>query len=105
VAGNLVRNLSLTGPYVPEDGTFGTGIGVEADTAITGNVVDSAPKFGLALGWGPYLRNVTIAGTSSQAPSAAPSLGMEWDKAVSGDIAHDGAARYPQLTVANNRVG
>lgn len=56
-------------------------------------------------GWGPYLRNVTIAGTSSRAPSAAPSLGMEWDKAVSGDIAHDGAARYPQLTVANNRVG
>jgi hypothetical protein len=30
---------------------------------------------------------------------------MEWDKAVSGDLAHDGAARYPQLTVANNRVG
>ncbi len=40
VANNVVRNLSLTGPYVPEDGSFGTGIGVEADTAITGNVIE-----------------------------------------------------------------
>ena len=31
-------------------------------------------------------------------------VGMEWHKKVTGDLAHDGAGRYPQLTIANNRV-
>ena len=113
VASNLVRNLSLTGPYVPDDGTFGTGIGVEADTAVTGNVIDSAPKFGLALGWGPYMRNVTatgnivrkarigvavsvvdgvgsavIADNVFQEISEGAVVGFEWTKAVSGDLDH-----------------
>ena len=130
VANNLVRNLSLTGPYVPEDGTFGTGIGVEADTAVTGNVVDSAPKFGLAIGWGRYMRNVTatgnivrkarigaavsvvegvgpaiIADNVFQETSAGAVVGFEWTKAVSGDLTAGGADRYAHLTVERNRTG
>ena len=31
-------------------------------------------------------------------------VGMEWHKQVTGDLTKDGAARYPQLTIANNRV-
>lgn len=58
VSGNIVRNLSPIGPYPAEMAGFGIGISVEADTTVTGNVVEGAPQFGLMLGWGPYLRNV-----------------------------------------------
>jgi uncharacterized secreted repeat protein (TIGR03808 family) len=57
-SGNLIRNLSETGPYPPEVAGFGIGIAAEADTSITGNVIEGAPRFGLLLGWGPYLRNI-----------------------------------------------
>ncbi|WP_153769871.1 TIGR03808 family TAT-translocated repetitive protein [Labrenzia sp. CE80] len=57
-SGNLIRNLSATGPYPPEVAGFGIGIAAEADTTITGNVIEGAPRFGLLLGWGPYMRNI-----------------------------------------------
>ena len=31
-------------------------------------------------------------------------VGMEWQKKVTGDLTQEGAGRYPQLTIANNRV-
>ena len=62
ISGNIVRNLTTEGPYPPEGLGFGNGISVEADTAITGNTIDSAPNIGIALGWGPYLRNVSVTG-------------------------------------------
>ena len=58
VSGNLIRNIKKVGPYPPEVAGFGIGIAVEADTTLTGNVVEGAPKFGLMLGWGPYMRNI-----------------------------------------------
>ncbi|WP_298818431.1 TIGR03808 family TAT-translocated repetitive protein [uncultured Roseibium sp.] len=58
-SGNLIRNISETGPYPPEVAGFGIGIAAEADTALTGNIIEGAPKFGMMLGWGPYMRNVT----------------------------------------------
>ncbi len=58
-SGNIVRNLSARGPY---EGTFGIGIAAEADTAITSNVVEKAPTYGIQLGWGPYMRNLTASG-------------------------------------------
>ncbi|NVK34904.1 MAG: TIGR03808 family TAT-translocated repetitive protein [Rhodobacteraceae bacterium] len=57
-SGNLIRNLTQQGPYPPEVAGFGHGIVVEADTSLTGNVIEGAPRFGIMLGWGPYLRNV-----------------------------------------------
>jgi len=32
-------------------------------------------------------------------------LGMEWHKAVTGDLALAGAERYPQLKISGNQVG
>lgn len=58
VANNIVRNLKPTGPYVLDGAIFGVGISVEADTAVTGNVIENVPLWGMALGFGPYLRNV-----------------------------------------------
>ena len=108
----------------------GVGIAIEADTAVTGNVIETAARVGIRAGWGPYLRNVTIVGNvvrnaatgievsvAKGAGAAAITgnliagsqrgaiVGMEWDKQASGDLMQDGAARYPQLTIANNRTG
>jgi uncharacterized secreted repeat protein (TIGR03808 family) len=128
VHGNLVRNLGARRPGTQPDDA-GIGIGIEAETAVIGNVIEDAPTAGIRAGWGPYLRNVTVsgnvvrnAGFGIQVSVAAGAgdavisgnlisgarlgaiVGMEWAKPVTGDLAKDGAARYPQLTIANNRT-
>ncbi len=62
VSGNIVRNLTTRGPYIHEGVGFGIGIAAEADTAITGNVVEGAPKWGIMLGWGPFQRDLSVTG-------------------------------------------
>ncbi len=59
VTGNIVRDVA---PVRGNEGEEGFGIAAEADTTITGNVVERAARYALALGWGPYLRNVTASG-------------------------------------------
>lgn len=56
VQGNIVRNLFLrkTGE------TRGIGIGVEADSVVSGNVIEGAPSYGILVGWGDYLRDVNV---------------------------------------------
>ncbi len=128
VRGNLLRNITMRRPSTPPEWA-GVGIGIEADTAVTGNVVENTLFAGIRAGWGPYLRNVSVTGNVvrnagygiavSVAPGAGDAaisgnviadakrgaiVGMEWAKAVTGDLSQDGAARYPQLTIANNRT-
>lgn len=126
VHGNLIRNIGVQRPdTAPEDA--GIGIGIEAETAVTGNVVENAAQIGIRAGWGPYLRNVTVSGNVVRnaaigiAVSVAPKAGdavisgnivagaqhgsvvaMEWAKVVSGDLTKEGAARYPQLAIDKN---
>ncbi|HKA80341.1 MAG TPA: TIGR03808 family TAT-translocated repetitive protein, partial [Xanthobacteraceae bacterium] len=59
VQGNLVRNLLPKRPAGtdPGDGA-GIGISVEADAAVSGNVIEGAPTAGIMLGFGHYLRDV-----------------------------------------------
>jgi uncharacterized secreted repeat protein (TIGR03808 family) len=129
VQGNLIRNLTRN----PPDGTeanqgHGTGITVQADTAVTGNVIENAPSIGIEAGWGPYLRDVTVTGnivrqagygiTVSVVSGAGAAViannlitgarrgaivGVEWSKAVSGDLIAD-SSRYPQLAINGNKV-
>jgi uncharacterized secreted repeat protein (TIGR03808 family) len=128
VHGNLLRNLVLRRPDNPPEGA-GIGITVEAETAVTGNTIENAPNAGIRAGWGPYLRNVTVSGNVVRnagygiavsvvrgAGAATISgnvideaklgaiVGMEWTKAVTGDLAREDAARFPQLTIANNQA-
>jgi uncharacterized secreted repeat protein (TIGR03808 family) len=130
VQGNLIRNLVAARPAGtdPNDDS-GIGIGIEADTLVSGNVVENAAHTGIAAGWGPYLRDVAISSnmvrgadygiTVSVAPGAGTSLiadnlitgarrgaivGMEWKKPVTGDLSQDGATRYAQLSINGNRV-
>lgn len=58
VQGNLVRDL-----FVRNDpDRRGVGIFAEADTQISGNVVENAPVMGIGIGWGHYLRDVAVTG-------------------------------------------
>jgi uncharacterized secreted repeat protein (TIGR03808 family) len=59
VQGNLVRNLSRR--EASED-RRGIGISVEADAAVTGNVVEGAPTAGILAGWGNFRRDIAITG-------------------------------------------
>lgn len=129
VANNVVRNLRTTGPYPAENAGFGIGVSVEADTAVSGNVVDGA-RWGMLLGWGPYLRNVAVTGNVireaetgvavSVVEGAGPAtianntirttqsgravIGHRWRDAATADLA--GGADLPaHLTVTGNRTG
>ena len=62
VQGNLIRNVRRDSLLPTGGGGYGSGISVEADIAITGNVIEGAEVAGLTIGWGPYLRDVTATG-------------------------------------------
>jgi uncharacterized secreted repeat protein (TIGR03808 family) len=123
--GNLVRNLKRGDPAAGR----GIGIAVEADSAITGNVIEGAPLAGIIAGFGKGLRDVSVTGNVvrtapigigvSAAPDAGSALvannliagattgavvGMENGKAVTGDLARDETNRFAQITVSGNRV-
>ena len=129
VQGNLIRNLVPRRPAGtdPNDDA-GVGVGIEADTLVTGNVIENAPHAGITAGWGKYLRNVSITGNMlretgygiavSVAPGAGTTLitnnliagarlgaivGMEWKKPVA-DLTQQGAARYAHLSLSGNQV-
>lgn len=61
VKGNIIRNLY---PERAEgsraDGQGGIGIYVEADSIVSGNIVEKAPLAGLFAGWGRYVRDVSL---------------------------------------------
>lgn len=128
VHGNLLRNVGVRRPDNPPDGA-GMGIGIEAETAVTGNVIENAPRVGIRAGWGPYLRNVTISGNVVRnadhgievsvvrgagdatitgnlviGARVGAIVGMEWSKTVTGDLNKTGASAFPQLTIANNQA-
>ncbi|UDF30417.1 UNVERIFIED_ORG: TIGR03808 family TAT-translocated repetitive protein [Roseateles sp. XES5] len=129
VTGNVIRNLRLDGPYVHDGAGFGFGIAVEADTVVSGNTVENAPKWGLVLGWGPYMRGLVVSGNLvracpvgcavsvveeagaalisgnvfSETPEAAIA-GYRWNERVTGDLATESAA-YAHLTIERNRAG
>lgn len=128
VQGNLIRDMTPVHPPSNRK-PAGIGIAVEADAAVTGNVVEDAPGIGINLGYGKYLRDVTVTGNVvrkagigigiSVVPGAGGAviasnliagatrgaiLGMEWKKAVTGDLAQTGAKKYPQLQISGNKV-
>jgi uncharacterized secreted repeat protein (TIGR03808 family) len=130
VQGNLIRNLVPRRPAGtdPAD-SAGVGIAVEADTAVTGNVVENAPVAGMMLGWGPYLRDVAATGNVvrkadigiavSVVPGAGTALiannviaqtargaivGMARSMPVTGDLLRESIERFAHITLSANRV-
>ncbi len=129
VQGNLIRNLVTRGKAFVDQEARGIGIGVEADTVVSGNVIEKAPVAGIWLGWKEYLRDVSVTGNivrqsrigiavqvSKGAGSALVAdnlisgtamgaiLGMDGLKRVTGDLSSDKQAQYAQLTISGNRV-
>jgi uncharacterized secreted repeat protein (TIGR03808 family) len=130
VQGNIIRNLLPKRPIgtAPDDDA-GIGIYVEADTSVTGNVVENAPSFGIIAGWGKYLRDVVISGNVirnafvgvgvSVVPGAGSALvnnnmisetprgavvGLDHARPITPDLTTEGAQRYAQVVVGTNAV-
>jgi uncharacterized secreted repeat protein (TIGR03808 family) len=130
VQGNIIRNLLPKRPIgtAPDDDA-GIGIYVEADTSVTGNVIENAPAFGIVAGWGKYLRDVAITGNVirnafagigvSVAPGAGTALvnnnmisltrrgavvGLDHARPVTADLSAEGAQRFAQVVVGTNAV-
>jgi uncharacterized secreted repeat protein (TIGR03808 family) len=122
VQGNLIRNIEQG------DGR-GIGIAIAADSVVSGNVIENAASKGVAVGYGPYLRDVIVSGNVMRrtnvgvAVSVVPGsgtvlvadnliaeakggavVGMEWEKRVTGDMTKDGTGRYAHVTLSGNRV-
>jgi uncharacterized secreted repeat protein (TIGR03808 family) len=128
VQGNIIRNLLPKRPIgtAPDDDA-GIGIYVEADTSVTGNVIENAPSFGIVAGWGKYLRDVAISGNvirkafigigvsvvdgagaalvSNNVISDTPRgavVGLDHARPMTSDLAADGAAKYAQVAIGAN---
>jgi uncharacterized secreted repeat protein (TIGR03808 family) len=101
VQGNLIRNL-FRREAEPVD-KRGDGIAVEADAVVTGNTIENAPTFGLLIGWGRHMRDVTA--TSNLIRSARIGIGVTGDTGAGAVMitanmisgARDGAIRALKL--------
>jgi uncharacterized secreted repeat protein (TIGR03808 family) len=130
VQGNIIRNLLPKRPIgtAPDDDA-GVGIYVEADSSVTGNVIENAPAFGIITGWGKYLRDVVISGNVirkafvgigvsvasgagtvlvntnviSETPRGAV-VGLDRARPITSDLAADGAPRFAQVVIGTNAV-
>jgi uncharacterized secreted repeat protein (TIGR03808 family) len=128
VQGNLIRNLKPRRPAGTDPGdSAGVGIAVEADAAVTGNVIETAPNTGISVGWGSYMRDVSvvgnvvrgarfgvtvsvsngagtavIAGNLISGASRGAIVGMDFAKAVI-DLNQE-PTRFANLQVSGNRV-
>ena len=131
VQGNIIRNLLPKRPdgTDPGDGA-GIGIAVEADAAVTGNVIENAPFAGIMLGFGQIsARRLGDRQRGAHAPTsasrsrwrAAPAhaliannmiaevtrgaiVGMDRRRIVTGDLMKGGGERYANLSISGNRV-
>jgi uncharacterized secreted repeat protein (TIGR03808 family) len=129
VQGNLIRNLVTRGKPLVDQEARGIGIGVEADTVVSGNVIERAPVAGIWVGWKEYQRDVSVTGNivrqsrmgialqvSKGAGSALVAdnlisgatggaiVGMDGLKRVTEDLSRDKPEQLAQLTISGNRV-
>jgi uncharacterized secreted repeat protein (TIGR03808 family) len=126
ITGNMVRDIAAG----EEASTAGIGIHVDADAAVTGNVVEAAERIGLRLGWGASLRNVVASAnvirnsalgigisvvegvghtvvTSNMITAARDGgiRGLRWLDPVTGELTVADAGAYPGLVIEKNQVG
>jgi len=129
INGNIIRNLKLTAPYAQDGAYFGIGIEAESDAVVSANLIEDAPRWGMLIGWGPYLRDVNVTGNvirkapvgiaatvvegAGQASirqnvfsgiSDAPIAGYRWIDKVTNDLTEAGAETFTHLDIGDNRV-
>lgn len=123
VQGNLIRAIRGT-PADPD----GIGIAVEADAAISGNVIESVAGIGIRLGFGPYQRDLAVTGNVVRSAhigigvslvegagralladnlvtgaSRGAIVAMAWQE-VTGPLLGEDARVDPRVTLHGNRV-
>jgi uncharacterized secreted repeat protein (TIGR03808 family) len=127
VRGNLIRNLLDARPAGSADGQGGVGIYVEADTIVSGNLVEKAKLAGIMVGWGKYARdalladnllrecgigiavtanpqagNIKVSGNVIAKAARGAIIGMDHAKPITGDLMLPGATSLPHLTLDGN---
>jgi uncharacterized secreted repeat protein (TIGR03808 family) len=124
-ANNVVRKITGGGS---NPATRGIAIGAEADTAVTGNVIEEAAYCGIHLGWGRYARNLLVSANlirdcktaviASVSEGAGPMsitgnmiagsgkaiVGMDHATEMTGDLGIAHAAVPAHLTISGNTV-
>ncbi|MGI9350902.1 MAG: TIGR03808 family TAT-translocated repetitive protein [Rhizobiaceae bacterium] len=128
-ANNLVRNIHDNVPYKDDAHIQGIGISVEADTSVSANVIERTARFGMLLGWGPYLRNViananivretrtgmyvsvvegigkvNITNNIFSRVTEGGIVGYRWHDAVTSDLVTGNVGDFPDLAISGNRL-
>ncbi len=123
VQGNLIRNIF----FRKDADSRGVGIAVEADSVVNGNVIEGVPGYGIVIGWGRYLRDVSVTGNlirdahigigvSADQPAGTALIAenlisgakdgairaMDGPTAVGPDLAASGAEAYRNLVLSAN---
>jgi uncharacterized secreted repeat protein (TIGR03808 family) len=130
VANNIVRSAQKGFAPKGKELVGGMGVHVEAEAAVTGNVVENASDIGISLGWSWGMRNLVATGNMvrktgigisvSLVPKERNALianniiadatkgavvGTEYGKPVTGDLTKAADARAAGVRVENNAVG
>ncbi len=130
VANNIIRNAQKGFAPKGKELIGGAGVHVEAETAVTGNVIENASDIGISLGWSWGMRNLVATGNMvrktgigisiSLVPKERNALianniiaearngavvGTEYGRAVTGDLTKAADAKAAGVKVENNAVG
>jgi uncharacterized secreted repeat protein (TIGR03808 family) len=129
-ANNIVRNAQRGLAPKGKEPVGGIGVHVEAEAAVTGNVIENASETGISLGWSWAMRNLVATGnvvrrsgigiSVSLVPKERNALiasnvisearlgavvGTEYGKAVTGDLTRGEDRRAAGIRVEGNSVG
>lgn len=129
-ANNIVRNAQKGFAPKGKELVGGVGVHVEAEAAVTGNVIENASETGISLGWSwgmrnlvatgnmvrktgigvsvslvPKERNALIANNVIAEASRGAVVGTEYGKVVTGDLTKAADQRAAGVRVENNAVG
>jgi uncharacterized secreted repeat protein (TIGR03808 family) len=129
-ANNIIRNAQKGLAPKGKEPVGGIGVHVEAEAAVTGNVIENASETGISLGWSWGMRNLVATGNMIRRTGIGVSvslvpkernaliannvisearlgavLGTEYGKVVTGDLTKGEDKRAAGVRVANNAVG
>lgn len=129
-ANNIIRNAQKGFAPKGKELVGGMGVHVEAEAAVTGNVIEGASDIGISLGWSWGMRNLACTGNMvrktgigisvSLVPKERNALiannviadaklgavvGTEYGKIVTGDLTQGADKRAAGIRVENNAVG
>ncbi|WP_449257412.1 TIGR03808 family TAT-translocated repetitive protein [Bosea sp. (in: a-proteobacteria)] len=128
-ANNIIRNARRAVAPNGKEPIGGLGVHVEAEAAVTGNVIENASEVGISLGWSWGMRNLAATGnivrqcgigiSVSLVPKERNALiannviagarngavvGTEYGRPVTGDLTRAADARASGIRIENNAV-